>query len=70
MKDGKTGKLTDDLRLGLRWLVDHFKEAGPRVITGARNRAPVIVFSDGACEEAGTTVGAVVFDPESEAESF
>ena len=45
-------------------MVGRFKEAGPRVITAAREQAPVVVFSDGACEDNGTTVGAVLFDPE------
>ena len=40
------------------------------MITGARSRPPVLVFTDGACEEHGTTVGGVLVDPESEWQSF
>ena len=40
------------------------------MITGARSRPPVLVFTDGACEEDGTTVGGVLVDPESEWQSF
>ena len=38
-------------------------EAKPRVVQARQVLPPVLVFSDGACEDEGTSVGAVLYDP-------
>ena len=63
MKSGQTGRITEELEKGLVWLVDHFKSAAPRVVESARDLPPVIVLTDGACEESGTTIGGVLYVP-------
>ena len=70
MRDGASGPITDELKVGMRWLVHHFRTAGPRVVSKARDEPPVLIFSDGACEVEGTTVGAIMFDPLAQAECF
>ena len=45
------------------WVTTHLLNAKPRVIQGRQALPPVLVFSDGACEDDGTSVGAVLFDP-------
>ena len=62
VRDGKSGKISKELEVALDWLVCHFQNAGPRVILGARSERPVLVFTDGACEPEGTTVGGVIYD--------
>ena len=37
--------------------------AKPRIIDARKSLPPVLIFSDGACEAEGTSVGAVLFDP-------
>ena len=63
MKSGQSGKVTDELQQGLEWLVDHFNSAGPRVVDASSGLPPVIVLTDGACEESGTTIGGVMYIP-------
>ena len=50
-------KISDELLSSVRWLLDHFDDAAPRVVSSARSRKPVLVFSDEACEDTGVTVG-------------
>ena len=38
-------------------------EAKPRVVQARQVLPPVLVFSDGACEDEGTSIGAVLYDP-------
>ena len=38
-------------------------DAKPRKIESRNCSPPVLIFSDGACEELGTSVGAVLYDP-------
>ena len=38
-------------------------KAKPRVIEARKSLPPVLIFSDGACEAEGTSIGAVLFDP-------
>ena len=47
----------------MKWLVDHFKTAAPRLVESASSLPPVIVYTDGACEESGTTIGGVLYVP-------
>jgi len=50
------------LKLALSHAVIHLETAGPRVIGPRRREKPVLVFTDGACEPEGTTVGGVLVD--------
>ena len=50
------------LRLALSHGVIHLETVGPRVIGPRRPDRPVLVFTDGACEPEGTTVGGVLVD--------
>ena len=70
MKSGQTGLITEELRRGLEWLVQHFKTAEPRTVEAGCDKPPVIVFTDGACEEDGTTVGGVLYVPGRAPECF
>ena len=44
-------------------MVEHLTKAKPRVIEARKSLPPVLIFSDGACEAEGTSIGAVLFDP-------
>ena len=46
---------------GLAWLKEYLPAAKPRVVEVGRAEAPVIVFTDGAAETEGVTVGGVIF---------
>ena len=50
------------LKLALSHAVIHLETAGPRVIGPRRKEKPVLIFTDGACEPEGTTVGGVLVD--------
>ena len=57
---GKSLPPTQELRLALSHGTMHLRTAGPKVIGPSRKSPPVLVFTDGACEESGTSVGAVL----------
>jgi hypothetical protein len=44
--------------------------AGPKIIMPISFEPPILVFTDGACEPEGTTIGAVIFVPGMQPESF
>ena len=46
--------------------MEHLLGAKPRVIHARNVLPPVLIFSDGACEPEGTSIGAVLYDPLSE----
>ena len=50
------------LKLALSHAVLHLESAGPRVVGPRRKEKPVLIFTDGACEPEGTTVGGVLVD--------
>ena len=52
---------SEELLLAIAHGITHLETAGPRVVGPGRNEPPVLVFTDGACEPEGTTVGGVVF---------
>jgi len=62
-------KIPEDLEYGLRFAVAHLKSAGPRVIRPKSEEPPIIVFTDGACEDR-TSIGGVVFVPGRAPETF
>ena len=54
-------KLTQELDLCLSTTKNLLLGAGPRIVRAISMERPVIVFTDGACEEDGTSIGAVMF---------
>ena len=50
--------------------MDYFKAAKPRTIESRKVARPVIIFSDGACEPEGTSIGAVIITQEGECEKW
>jgi hypothetical protein len=53
---------SDELRFALPLAIKHLEGAGPRTVQPISDALPVLIFSDGACEET-TSVGAVLIDP-------
>ena len=70
VKEGKSEPMSLELSKGLDWLIEHFETAGPRIVSGARSERPILVFTDGACEDEGTTVGAIIYEVGRTAECF
>ena len=62
--------MSEELSQGLDWLVHHLATAGPRIATGARSDRPVIVFTDGACDAEGTTIGGIIYEAGRPTECF
>ena len=56
---------TDDLLSALQFAVDTLKMGGPRCVGAWSMQPPVLIFTDGACEQEGSLVthGALLFDP-------
>ena len=54
-------KISEELEFGLQFAVDHLKLAGPRVLSPKSELPPAVVFTDGACEDDGTSIGGVLF---------
>ena len=52
---------SEELLLAIAHGITHLETAGPRVVGPGRNEPPVLIFTDGAFEPEGTTVGGVVF---------
>ena len=52
--------MTDDVRAALSWVRDTVTTLKPRKVNLISRRRPVVVLTDGACEEAGTTVGGFI----------
>ena len=55
---------------GLAWLTEYLPTARPRIVEVGRADAPVVVFTDGAAEAEGVTVGGVIFAMGSPPEFF
>ena len=58
---GRRRPVSEEMRQGLTFAVTHLEAAGPRQIGPRRHQPPVLVFTDGACEDE-TSVGGVLFD--------
>ena len=56
---------TEDLLCALQFAVDILKLSGPRCVGAWSMQPPVLIFTDGACEQEGSLVthGALLFDP-------
>ena len=51
----------EDLKRGLEWLAAFLPTAQPRVLLAHPSNDTIHIFTDGACEGTGTTVGATIF---------
>ena len=58
---GGRRKLDDSLSEALKSIIIHFAGAAPRVVAPRSTESPVLVFTDGACEEAFTSVGGAMW---------
>ena len=58
---GGRRKLDDSLSEALKSIIIHFAGAAPRVVAPRSTASPVLVFTDGACEEAFTSVGGAMW---------
>ena len=61
--------LTEEMEFGLRFAVSHLKSAGPRRIRPKSDEPPVLIFTDGACEDS-TSIGGVLIAPGMQPEAF
>ena len=52
--------LTDEMRYALRAIEPALSVAGPRLIEPSSSRRPTLIWTDGACEPDGTTVGGIL----------
>lgn len=59
----------EELRYGLRFAVEHLKAAAPRVLYPKKSSLPVMVYTDGACEDT-TSIGGVLFVPGQRPQAF
>ena len=59
----------EELEYGLRFAVKHLKEAAPRVLYPKRCLPPIVVYTDGACEDR-TSIGGVLFVPGRQPQAF
>ena len=62
-------KPTPELVVGLDLIEGFMVTAGPRVVGPLDTRPPILIFTDGACEDI-TTVGGVLFEPGRRSEFF
>jgi hypothetical protein len=63
-------ELTDEMKFALSAGCEALMGAGTKRITRMSRDKPVLVFTDGACEADGTTIGGVMFDGDSVPELF
>ena len=63
VKSGERSYLSQELTLGISRGISHLRSARPKRINPRRcMKPPVLVFTDGACEDAGTSVGGLIID--------
>ena len=58
---GRAMRPTEELRLALAHGSLHLQHAGPKVVKPRKDQRPALIFTDGACEDSGTSVGGVLF---------
>ena len=69
-KEAGAQRITSELLSGLRWVVSELAKDLPRVIGQPRCALPHLVFTDGACEPEGTSIGGVLITPGGKIECF
>ena len=55
--------VSGELRAALPWVLDQLDTSEPRRVGPSSSDRPIVVFLDGACEDAGVTVGGVAMLP-------
>ena len=68
--EGNLRKLSEEMVFALKVGCEALLSAGPRVVLPVSLLPPVVVFTDGACEESGTSIGGVIFDGVNRPEVF
>ena len=63
-------KMPKELALGLTWVIEELEKDLPKIIGPPRSERPHVIFTDGACEEDGTSIGGVLYCPDGTAECF
>ena len=64
------GRLGSQLVVALEWLVEYLGAAPPRQILCSAVDTPLLLFTDGACEANGVTVGAILLEEGFAPEAF
>ena len=59
---GDDKNLTDEMRIGLVTLMHTLLAAKPRLVKMIRDVLPIVIFTDGACEKDGTSIGGILFE--------
>ena len=67
--DGLPHPLTKAIRTTFSWTMERLLVAGPREISPPSDVAPIVIFTDGACEEE-VSVGGIMFTREGRVEAF
>ena len=62
--------LTEEMRAGLKMIEPALSSAGPRMVQSISEERPIVIFTDGACEPQGTTVGGVLIVPGLQIQAF
>jgi hypothetical protein len=63
-------KLSEELSEAIGSIGETLEMSGPRVIKENTGQRPVLVFTDGACEEESTSIGGVLFHDDDQVEAF
>ena len=61
-KEAHVRRVPSSLKQLIEVTIGSLVSIGPKTVRFGSTRPPIIVFSDGACEESGTSVGAVLFE--------
>ncbi len=69
-KVGTERKLSEELLEAIGSIGETLEMSGPRVIKENTGLRPVLVFTDGACEEESTSIGGVLFHDDDQVEAF
>jgi hypothetical protein len=69
-KVGAERKLTTEMALAIGSIGDTLEASGPKVIKVHTGLRPVVIFTDGACEEDSTSIGGVLFRDDDQVEAF
>ena len=67
---GAERKLTLEMKAGLNALDQIMSSAGPRLVEPISAMPPIIIFTDGACEATGSSIGGIIFIPGRRPEAF
>ena len=62
--------MTEEMRAAFRAIKPMMSVAGPRLSEPSSHERPIIIFTDGACESDGTTIGGVIFVPGLQPQAF